>query len=139
MGCGKTTFVKRLLRHTDWLIDGPPERLMWCYGEWQPMYATLTETIPNVEVVENLPDPTSFDAKTKNLVITDDLVVETNDRVTKLFTKKSHHCYTSVVYLVQNLLQKTQARCTSPLVGTFTEDEADFAENPNDNMSCVRV
>ena len=64
-GCGKTTFVARLLRYTDSLIDGPPERLMWLYGEWQPMCATLTETIPNVEVVEGLPDPTSFE----NLVV----------------------------------------------------------------------
>ena len=31
---------------------------------------------------------------------------KTDDRVTKLFTKKSHHCNMSVVYLLQNLFSK---------------------------------
>lgn len=80
------TCVMCLLRYTDSLIDGPPEKLMQCYGEWQPMYATLMETVPNVEFVEGLPDPASFDAKTRNLVVIDDLMAETDDKMTKLFT-----------------------------------------------------
>ncbi|KAI0238582.1 hypothetical protein LSAT2_010689, partial [Lamellibrachia satsuma] len=52
----------------------------------QPMYATLMETVPNVEFVEGLPDPASFDAKTRNLVVIDDLMAETDDKMTKLFT-----------------------------------------------------
>ena len=36
----------------------------------------------------------------------DDLIAETDGRVTDLFTKKSHHSNTSVIYLVQNLFPK---------------------------------
>ena len=35
-------------------------------------------------------------------------MAETDERVTNLFTKKSHHCNTSVIYLVQNLFPKKQ-------------------------------
>ena len=51
---------------------------------------------------------TSFDASKRNIVVIDDLMAETDERVTNLFTKKSHHCNTSVMYLVQNLFPKNK-------------------------------
>ncbi|MEG7522067.1 MAG: hypothetical protein M3H12_03085, partial [Chromatiales bacterium] len=42
----------------------------------------------------------------RTLVVLDDLMEETNSRVTMMFTKKSHHCNTSVVQLLQNLFPK---------------------------------
>ena len=56
-GCGKTTFVARLLRNASAMIDPPPERVTWYYGEWQTAYENLD--IPNVRLEEGL--PTSFD------------------------------------------------------------------------------
>ena len=53
--------------------------------------------------------PTSFDASKRNIVVVDDLMAETDERMTNLFTKKSHHCNTSVIiYIVQNLFPKKQ-------------------------------
>ena len=40
-GCGKTTFVTRLLRNSSTMIDSSPERVMWYYGEWQSVYENL--------------------------------------------------------------------------------------------------
>ena len=98
-GCGKTTFVARLLRNSSELIDPPPECVTWYYGEWQSAYENLD--IPNLHLEEGL--PTSFDNDGKRgLVVLDDLMAETDGRVTNLFTKKSHHSNTSVIYLVQN-------------------------------------
>ena len=48
----------------------------------------------------------SFASKNRNLVVIDDIMSETDETVIKLFTKKSHHCNTSVVYLVQYLFPK---------------------------------
>ena len=56
-GCGKTTFVARLLRNAAAMIDPPPERITWYYGEWQAAYENLD--IPNMRLEEGL--PTSFD------------------------------------------------------------------------------
>ena len=87
-GCGKTTFVARLLRNAAAMIDPPPERITWYYGEWQAAYENLD--IPNMRLEEGL--PTSFDNDGKRgLVVLEDLMAETDGRVTNLFTKKSHH------------------------------------------------
>ena len=56
-GCGKTTFVARLLRNASAMIDPPPEHVTWYYGEWQAAYKNLD--IPNMRMEEGL--PTSFD------------------------------------------------------------------------------
>ena len=98
-GCGKSTFVKTLLDHKINMIDPVPERVVWYYGEWQPLYETITD----VEFVEGLPDIKALDGKKRTLIIIDDLMSETNQSVTNLFTKGSHHRNISVLYLVQNL------------------------------------
>ena len=39
-GCtqsGKTVWVKTLLENAQETISPPPERIIWCYGQWQPM------------------------------------------------------------------------------------------------------
>ena len=59
--------------------------------------------------------PTSFDASKRNIVVLDDLMAETDERVTNLFTKKSHHCNRSVIYLVQNLFPKNKESRTISL------------------------
>ena len=103
-GCGKTTFVARLLRNASTMFDPSPERVTWYYGEWQSAYENLD--IPNLHLEEGL--PTTFDVGKRNIVVLYDLMAETDDRVTNLFTKKSHHCNTSVIYLVQNLFPKNK-------------------------------
>lgn len=108
---GKSHFVSRLLEHVHDLIDPPPEKVMWCYGEWQPLYATIRD----VEFVEGLPDIKTLNPKWRTLVIIDDLMAETDDRVTKMFTKASHHRNTSIIYIVQNLFNKNKENRTISL------------------------
>ncbi|KAF0141076.1 MAG: Uncharacterized protein FD143_3503, partial [Ignavibacteria bacterium] len=35
-GCGKTQFVSNLLKNN--MFEPMPERIIWCYGEDQPLY-----------------------------------------------------------------------------------------------------
>ena len=93
------------------MIDPSPERVTWYYGEWQSAYENLD--IPNLHLEAGL--PTSFDSSKRNIVVLDDLMAETDERVTNLFTKKSHHCNTSVIYLVQNLFPKNKESRTISL------------------------
>ena len=76
-GCGKTTFVTRLLQHASSFIVPPPENVV-CYGEWQHLFSTMSD----VKFVDGLPDESLFDSKRKNFVIKDDLMTETDGRVT---------------------------------------------------------
>ena len=112
-GCGKATFVTRLLRHPSTMIDAPPEKTTWSYGEWQTAYATIN--LPELQFAEGLPNASSLDPATRNLVVRDDLMTETDGRVTNLFTKKSHHRNTSVLYLVKNLFPKNKETRTISL------------------------
>ena len=134
-GCGKTTFVVSLLRHSNTLVNSPPEKITWCYGEWQPLYSTLSAIHPNLECVEGLPDLSSFDPNNRNLVVIDDLMSETDERVTKLFTKKSHHCNTSVIYLVQNVFPKGKESRTISLNAQYMV----LFKNPRDNTQVVNL
>ena len=74
-GCGKTTFVARLLRNASAMIDPPPERVTWYYGEWQTAYENLAD-IPNMRMEEGLPQSFDNDGK-RGLVVLDDLMAET--------------------------------------------------------------
>ena len=104
-GCGKTTFVARLQRNASTIIDPSLERVTWYYGEWQSAYDNLD--LPNLHLEEGL--LTYVDASKRNIVVLGDLMAETDERVTNLFTKKkSHHCNISVIYIVQNQFPKIQ-------------------------------
>ena len=104
-GCGKSNFVLKLLRNIE-LMDPIPEKIIWCYGQWQPLYNKL-----NIDFVEGLPD--HFEPN--SLIILDDLMAETDERVTKLFTKESHHLNISVIYIIQNIFPKGKENRTISL------------------------
>lgn len=108
-GSGKSWFIMRLLARAQAMIDPVPKRVVWCYGEWQHMYST----IKNVDFVEGLPDISQLQPQT--LVVIDDLMAETDERVTKLFTKASHHRAVNVIYIVQNLFSKNKENRTISL------------------------
>jgi len=110
-GSGKSYFAFNLVVHAQSMIDPPPEKILWYYGEWQELYTKM----PGVEFVEGLPDVKTFQPGCRTLVIIDDLMAETDGRVTKLFTKASHHRDVSVVYLVQNLFSKNKEHRTISL------------------------
>ena len=76
-----------------------PGRILWCYGEYQTLYGT----VDGVDFQQGLPDLDTLDPRKKHLIILDDLMDETDQRVASLFTKKSHHRNISVMYIVQNL------------------------------------
>ena len=110
-GCGKTPFFARLLRNASTMIDPSPERVTWYYGEWQSAYENLD--IPNLHLEEGL--PTSFDASKRNIVVLDDLMAETDERVTNPFTKKATTVIHPSLYLVQNLFPKNKESRTISL------------------------
>ena len=40
-GCGKTYFVKELLQSCRTKIAPPPQRIVWLYKRWQPLYGII--------------------------------------------------------------------------------------------------
>ena len=101
---GKTQFVFRLIRHADRLVDPPPEKIVYCYGEFQPSFLEFSQ----VEFHEGLPDVSSFDGRSRVLLIIDDLMNEADQNVCNLFTKLSHHRNVSIVFVTQNLFHRNR-------------------------------
>ena len=102
-GSGKTTFVERFLTTLPDVMVPVPEKIIWCYSEWQSAYEKLNGF---VDFVEGL--PSVWESGPRRLIIIDDLMNQTDDRVTELFTKGSHHRNMSVIQIVQNLFDKKQ-------------------------------
>ena len=103
---------KSLLENAKTTISPPPQRIIWCYGQWQPMYLEMIKTIPGIELNEGIPsdiDSGEFlDVSTRNLIVLDDLMTQSGEdkRIADLFTKESHHRNLSVIYIVQNIFQQ---------------------------------
>lgn len=50
----KTVFTKSSVENVGRLISPPPERIVWCYGEFQSIYQEMTDC--KIEFVEGFPE-----------------------------------------------------------------------------------
>ena len=120
-GSRKSVWTKKLLLSS--LIQPSPERIIWCYGQWQPLYDNIRKRIPRIEFVNGIPDHLNdqhyIDVSKRNVLVFDDLMTEAkcDQRIADLFTKGSHHRNISVVYLTQNLFSQGKA-CRDIILNT---------------------
>ena len=109
---GKTIFTFKLIEYADELINPPPTKIIYCYGEYQEIFSHYS----NVFFHEGLPDLNKFIGNTESiLLVLDDLMSESNGEISNLFTKYGHHRHLSVVYLSQNLFDKNKHARTMSL------------------------
>lgn len=109
---GKTSFVKKLIEYKDIVFQNPPEKIIYCYGTWQPLFNDME----SVDFRQGL----SIDANSLNecddcphtLMVLDDLMqqVVENNEVQQLFTRGSHHKNITVIYINQNMFY--QGKCS---------------------------
>jgi broad specificity phosphatase PhoE len=73
-------WVETLLENANTTINPHRERVIWCYGQWQPMYFEIINTIPDIEFFEGIPstiDSDDFlDVTHRNLIVLDDLMAK---------------------------------------------------------------
>ena len=75
---------------------------MYCYDEYQKVF----DNYYSVEFHDGLPDLVTFDGKGRSLLVLDDLLTSTDDRVVDLLTKLSQLRNLSAVYHTQNIFYK---------------------------------
>jgi hypothetical protein len=75
----------------------------------------ISELHDAVEFIEGIPNVDELLDGRRTLLIIDDLMSETDVRVTNLFTKGSHHKNVSVAYISQNLYNKGKENRTISL------------------------
>ena len=134
-GSGKTEFIKQFLQHIHDLVNPNIQEIIFCYGEWQESYQTMKSFPLNLTFVEGLPDSDSLQPGVRKLIIIDDLMAETDERVTRLFTKGSHHKNISVIHILQNLFSKNkEQRCIN-----LNSHYMILFKNPRDSSSIVNL
>ena len=119
-GCGKTRFVGKILQ-ARCMIRPMPNRIVWVYGEWQPLYDELLGEF-NIEFRKNNIDSDlyeSFSPQETNLLILDDQMTNSSNaqkkNMVQLFTQGSHHRNLTIIYIVQNLFDNSSTNRTISL------------------------
>ena len=80
-----------------------PIKVLWAYGQWQPLLDIPISDNVNVEYINYLPKIENLN--NTDVIVIDDLMNELNKdkNLENLFVKKSHHLNKSVFFVVQNL------------------------------------
>jgi hypothetical protein len=129
---GKTNFIIRLLQCASEVIFPRPERLIWCFGCYQEAFRNLE----HVEFFEGL--PSNFESLLNGkptLIVIDDLMSESDERVSKLFTKYSHHKNASIIYVSQNLFHRGRENRNISLNAHYLV----LFKNPRDSMQIAAL
>lgn len=120
-GSGKTRWVYRFIRKLKDMYSGdPPEKIMYRYGIYQPLFDEMERTVPNFVSRKGIPSEEEIDefcdGRSHVLLILDDLmnsVVQSPD-MELLFTRGCHHKGISVIFLTQNLFPRANTPALSP-------------------------
>lgn len=140
-GSGKTVWVQSLLQQAQTVIDQPPERIIWCYSQWQNAYTQLSMMIPTIEFVKGIPESLEndsyLDVNIRNLIVIDDQMIEAgkDNRIVNLFTKGSHHRNLSVIYIVQNLFHQGKGNRSISLNSHYLV----LFKNPRDKLQILTL
>ena len=131
-GSGKTSFVKRFLANITEMVTPVPDKITWFYDEYQTTYSEMGN---NVDFVQGLPNADTLNPQFKHLIVIDDLMSETNEQVTSIFTKKSHHRNISVIYIVQNVFHQTKDHRNISLNAHYMV----LFKNPRDYVQTIKL
>lgn len=101
-GCGKTSFVYRLLTEQNQLNDRPFARIIYVYSMKQPIFSKLADAISNIELYQGLPPDLEFNGDSTVLVLDDQMLELQNDeRLAQYFTRMRHTNLTTI-FITQN-------------------------------------
>ena len=118
---GKSYWLYRFIQNIDYMFeDETPNKVLYCYGVYQPLFDEIKEKCPFVEFHEGLPSEETineFAGLTHRIVILDDLLdqVVRSKEMERLFILGSHHKKLSVFFLAQNLFAQGQCARTIAL------------------------
>ena len=92
---GKSYWMKQRLLSDR--ITPPPDRIIWLYKRWQPLYEDLKDRIPHLEFIRGLPanknSDTFLNLNERTFVVIDDLMkyATENKDVCELFVEGAQH------------------------------------------------
>lgn len=112
---GKSFWIKKLITNIDQMIKPSIDKIYYCYSEWQPLF----DTYDNVYFHHGIIKIDELNKSKNNLVIVDDLVSDIDQNLEDVFTKLSHHRNVSIIFITQNLFQKSSHLRTMSLNASY--------------------
>ena len=101
-GSGKTEFVKKMIEFKEDLFDILPQRIVWCYKEWQKSYNILQEREgSNIKFIQGIPDDEDeivTEPSATHLVIFDDMLGDKDEEKIKLWFTRKGVCTSLKIY-----------------------------------------
>ena len=101
-GSEKTYWVYKFLRHLpDMFQDPAPEKILYCYGIYQPLFDDMKQNIPHLIFHQGLPDKEEMEQFAGHtLLVLDDLMsdVSNSKPMQDLFCQYCHHMGINVMY-----------------------------------------
>ena len=79
------------------------QRIIWCYGQWQPSYFDMMRIMPGIEfnegILDDIDNADYLDVSQWNLIVLDDLMVQSgkDKSIYDRFTKGTHHQNLSIL------------------------------------------
>ena len=140
-GSGKTAWVRSLLQQASETIYPPPERIVWCYSQWQPAYTEMLVAMPHIEFIKGIPtalkQDSYFDVNKQNVIVFDGQMIDASKdkRIVNLFTRGSHHRNLSVIYIVQNLFHQGKGSRSISLNSHYLV----LFKNPRDKLQILTL
>jgi hypothetical protein len=98
-----------LLQQKDHVFNPPPQKILYCFSQWQSKFDLMQNTITGIEFFEGLPSSSFINewsnAATPTLIVLDDLIekVCSSEAMLHLFTVQVHHLSISTIVLSQSL------------------------------------
>lgn len=99
-GSGKTQWLLKFLKYSDQLINPPPNKILYCFGEINSTIFELKNE--GITTFNGIPDEELI--KKHQLLILDDLMLNVqNEFLDLLFTRGSHNWGVSIIFVTQSL------------------------------------
>lgn len=128
---GKSTLVSKIIDHHEEIFNNIFDRIIFCSDGSS---LNLNKTIP-IEQYEYLDKAIidSLDKSINNCIIIDDFMHKAaNDiQISEIFTKRSHHSNTTLIFLLQNVFPKSKYMTDIRRNATYLI----FMSNPSDEKS----
>lgn len=123
--CGKSTLVKKLINHCEYIFDENIEEIIYCLPTQLNFEKSFNR---HVEIFEGVPDLDIFKDNKNRILVLDDLMTHQNNDFIDLFTRISHHNNVTVIYLTQNLFNSKKGSRDITLNAHYIV----FFKNPRD-------
>ena len=65
-GSGKSTLIQKIIKHANTLFDRKPDKIIFIYNHWQPLYQTIEKDTENMLFTNKIPNEDTLLQMTKD-------------------------------------------------------------------------